>query len=100
MDSVTGSAKGSADDRPTGTHFASRPECLQTRHLYAAAHSGLRNTDITALMAEENSTGSNAVWAIALVIIVAIVAGLIYYSGILKTSPKKEIDINVTVPAR
>lgn len=53
------------------------------------------------LMSEENSTGSNAVWAIALVIIVAIVAGLVYYSGILKGGPqKKEVDINVTVPTR
>ncbi|MEP7076837.1 MAG: hypothetical protein ABI878_13605 [Acidobacteriota bacterium] len=50
-------------------------------------------------MAEENSTGSNAVWAIALVVIVAIIAGLVYYSGILKTSPKKEVDIKVTAPA-
>ena len=50
-------------------------------------------------MSEEDSTGSNAVWAIALVVIVAIIAGLVYYSGILKTSPKKQVDINVTVPA-
>lgn len=50
-------------------------------------------------MEGENSTGSNAVWAIALVVIVAIIAGLVYYSGILKTSPKKQVDINVTVPA-
>lgn len=50
-------------------------------------------------MTEENTTGSNAVWAIALVIIVAIIAGLVYYSGILKTGPKKEVDINVTVPS-
>lgn len=51
-------------------------------------------------MTEENTTSSNAVWAIALVIIVAIIAGLVYYSGILKTgSQKKEIDINVTVPS-
>ncbi|MFT3744747.1 MAG: hypothetical protein QM785_10715 [Pyrinomonadaceae bacterium] len=52
-------------------------------------------------MSEESSTGSNAVWAIALVIIVAIVAGLVYYSGILKGGvQKKEVDINVTVPTR
>jgi hypothetical protein len=51
-------------------------------------------------MAEENGTGSNAIWAIALVIIVAIIAGLVYYSGILKTAPKKtDVDINVTVPS-
>jgi len=50
-------------------------------------------------MAEESSTGSNAVWAIAFVVVVAIIAGLVYYSGILKTSPKKEVDIKVTTPA-
>ena len=51
-------------------------------------------------MTEENNTGSNAVWAIALIIIVAIIGGLVYYSGILKQgSQKKDIDINVTVPA-
>lgn len=52
-------------------------------------------------MADENGTGSNAVWAIALIIVVAIIVGAVYYSGILKGSPKKsEIDINVTAPAR
>ncbi len=50
-------------------------------------------------MAEENGTGSNAVWAIALIIIVAIIGGVVYYSGILKTSNKKDVDINVTVPS-
>jgi len=51
-------------------------------------------------MSEENHTGSSAVWAIALVIIVAIIAGLVYYSGLLRSSPKKEIDINISGPAR
>ena len=50
-------------------------------------------------MSEDNGTGSNAVWAIALIIIVAIIAGVVYYSGVLKTSNKKEIDINVTAPS-
>ena len=51
-------------------------------------------------MAEENGTGSNAVWAIALIIVVAIIAGVVYYSGVLKTGPKKtEVDINVTAPS-
>lgn len=52
-------------------------------------------------MAEENSTGSNAVWAIAFVIIIAIIGAVVYYSGILKTKPagKTEVDINVTAPA-
>jgi len=50
-------------------------------------------------MNEENGTGSNAVWAIALVVVVAIIAGVVYYSGVLKTSPKKDINIKVTAPA-
>jgi cell division protein FtsN len=50
-------------------------------------------------MAEDNNTGSNAVWAIALVVVVAIIAGVVYYSGIMKTSSKKEVDIKVTTPA-
>ena len=50
-------------------------------------------------MAEENSTGSNAVWAIAFVVVVAIIAALVYYSGVLKTGAKKEVEIKVTTPA-
>jgi len=52
-------------------------------------------------MADGEGTGSSAIWAIALIIIVAIIAGLVFYSGILKTGPKKtEVDINVSAPAR
>lgn len=52
-------------------------------------------------MSEEEGTASNAIWAVALVIIVVIIAGVVFYSGILKASPKKsEIDINVSAPAR
>ena len=52
-------------------------------------------------MAEGNGsgTGSNAVWAIALIVVVAIIAAVVYYSGILKSGPKKqEVDIKVTAP--
>jgi hypothetical protein len=49
-------------------------------------------------MAEE-STASNAIWAVALIIIVALIAGLIYYSGMLGQSGKKEIDVDVKVPS-
>lgn len=49
----------------------------------------------------ENGTASNAIWAVAMIIIVALIAGAVYYSGILKTGGKKtEVDINVTAPAR
>jgi hypothetical protein len=39
---------------------------------------------------DENGTGSNAAWAIPLVIIVAMIVGLIYYSGILKQGAEKD----------
>ena len=50
-------------------------------------------------MAEENTTASNLIWAIALIIIVAIMAGAVYYSGILTGKQKQEIDVDVKVPA-
>jgi hypothetical protein len=51
-------------------------------------------------MSEENSTGSNLVWAVALIIITAIIAGALYYSGFLSSKPQKqEIDVDVKVPA-
>ena len=50
-------------------------------------------------MSDENSTGSNFIWAVALIIIVAIIAGAMYYSGFLGGTKKEKIDINVTTPA-
>lgn len=51
-------------------------------------------------MADENGTGNNLIWAIAMIIIVAIIAGALYYSGFLSGNTKKtdEIKINVTAP--
>lgn len=51
-------------------------------------------------MADENGTGSNAIWAIAAIIIVAIIAGALYYSGFLGGTKKEKIDINISAPAR
>ena len=52
-------------------------------------------------MADEgNSTGSNVVWAIALVIIVAIVAALVYSGGFgMFGRGDKKVDINVSAPS-
>ncbi len=53
-------------------------------------------------MADENSTGNNLIWAITILLVVAIIAGVLYYSGFLggAGSPKKEnIDIKVTTPS-
>lgn len=54
-------------------------------------------------MSEENNTGNNLIWAITVLIIVAIIAGALYYSGFLggtrREKPADKIDINVTAPA-
>ena len=47
-------------------------------------------------MADENGTGNNLIWAIAMIIIVAIIAGALYYSGFLGGTKKEQIDINVS----
>ncbi len=52
-------------------------------------------------MSEGEGTASNAIWAVALVIIVGLIVGVVFYSGVLNSSPKKTgVDINVTAPAR
>jgi len=50
-------------------------------------------------MADENGTGSNVIWAITAIIIVAIIAGALYYSGFLGGTKKEKIDINVSAPS-
>ena len=50
-------------------------------------------------MSDGESTGSNMIWAITLIIIVAILAGAVYYSGILSGKSKQEIEVDVKVPA-
>jgi hypothetical protein len=51
-------------------------------------------------MAEGEGTGSSMVWAVALIIIVAILAGVFFYSGGFKGADKKEIDVDISAPAR
>jgi hypothetical protein len=56
-------------------------------------------------MAEENGTGNNLIWAITTLVIIAIIAGVLYYSGFLSnvtkgTGPKESTTINVTAPSR
>ena len=49
-------------------------------------------------MSEENSTGSNLIWAVTLIIIVAMIAGALYYSGFLGGTKKQKIDVEVSAP--
>ena len=46
-------------------------------------------------MADENETGNNLIWAIATIIIVAIIALALYYSGILSGNKKQNIDVEI-----
>ena len=49
----------------------------------------------------DGGTASNAIWAVALVIIVAMIVGVVYYSGILKRVPgtgTQKIDVKVSAP--
>jgi hypothetical protein len=51
-------------------------------------------------MADEgNSTGSNVVWAIALVIIVAILAAVLMSSRSIFSGGDKKINVDVSAPA-
>lgn len=52
-------------------------------------------------MADENSTGTNMIWAVAMIIIVAIIAGALYYSGALsgRRNADQKIDVEVSAPA-
>jgi hypothetical protein len=42
---------------------------------------------------------SSAIWAVAMIIIVALIAGAVYYSGILRKGPaNNKVDVEVSVP--
>ena len=51
-------------------------------------------------MADDNSTGNNLIWAVTLIIIVAVIIGGLYYSGFLSGKQKHDIDVDISAPAR
>jgi hypothetical protein len=54
-------------------------------------------------MADDDSTGTNMIWAVAMIIIVAIIAGALFYSGALsgrRANPAQKIDVEVSAPSR
>ena len=51
-------------------------------------------------MADEDNTGNNLICAVTLIIIVALIAGALYYSGLLGGSKNQKIDVEVSAPAR
>ena len=50
-------------------------------------------------MVDDNDTGSNLIWAVATIIIVAIIAGAVYYSGVLQGNKQQDIDVEIKTPA-
>ena len=52
-------------------------------------------------MSEEESTGNSLIWALTTIIVVAIIAGGIYYSGFMGKArePQQKINVEVTAPA-
>jgi hypothetical protein len=52
----------------------------------------------TVVEGDGSGTASSAIWAITMIIIVAIIAGVVYYSGVLDGKPAKPAQkINVEV---
>ncbi len=49
-------------------------------------------------MSEENGTGNNLIWAVTTIIVVALIAGALYYSGFLGGTKKQKIDVEITAP--
>jgi len=50
-------------------------------------------------MDEGNSTGSNLIWAITTIIVVAILAGVVYFVVLKADKPtEKKIDVEISVP--
>ncbi len=51
---------------------------------------------------EKESTASNFIWAIALIVIVGIIMGALYYGGVftnLRKDKKVDVDVNISAPA-
>lgn len=56
--------------------------------------------ETTYIMSEENNTGNNLIWAITTLIIVAIIAGALYFTVLQgNKSQDKNIDIEIKTPS-
>lgn len=53
-------------------------------------------------MADEgNGAASSGIWAVAMIIIVVLIIGAVYYSGALSgAGGDKKVDVDITAPAR
>ncbi len=51
---------------------------------------------------ERESTASNFIWALAMIIIVGIIMGALYYGGVFRSltkDKKTDVDVTITAPA-
>ena len=62
---------------------------------------GVVEKEVLAPQGGGDGTGSNAIWAVALIIIVGLIVGALYYSGVLRrlTNPQQPQKVNVEVQA-
>jgi len=52
---------------------------------------------------EKESTASNFIWALTLIIVVGIIMGALYYGGVfrgLNKDKKVDVDVNISAPSR
>ena len=50
-------------------------------------------------MSEENNTGNNLIWAITTLLVVAIIAGALYFTVLKTNDSSKDIDVEIKTPA-
>lgn len=48
----------------------------------------------------EGRVASSFIWAIALIVIVGMIVGALFYSGFLSGKKKTEVDVNISIPTR
>ena len=51
-------------------------------------------------MAEENSGSNAAIWAFALLIIVVLIVGALYFGGMINNKKSTDVDVEIKVPSR
>jgi hypothetical protein len=51
-------------------------------------------------MADDNGAASSGIWAVAMIIIVLLIIGAVYFSGALSGSDTKKVDVDISAPAR